>query len=273
MTFRKKIKKWLYGSCPGFAGAFPYFGTRIYFPKGSWSFHAACEQGIFEAENVRVLQSFARPDAVMFDVGANIGLMAAPILQKEEKCRIVSFEPSLNVLPFLQRTIKENPHGDRWTLIPKAVGAKSGCVTFSLSEQANSLFDGIRPTQRVATVRQVEVELTTLDETWHGMGSPPVSHIKIDVEGAELDVLRGAIGCLRKERPPILLEWNPVNLAAYGCPSSSLLNFAAEENYKLYAVPQLVEIHSAMELDLHMLFTESFLLMPVGMNTATLPKS
>ena len=263
MTIRKRIKKWVYGYCPGFAGAFPYFGTKIYFPKGSWSFYAACEQGIFEADNVRILQSLARPGEMSFDVGANIGLMAAPVLRHEPNCRVVSFEPSLNVLPYIQRTIAENPHGNRWTLIPKAVGAKSGRVSFSLSEQANSLFDGIRPTQRVASIRQVEVDLTTLDETWNELGKPRVSHIKIDVEGAELDVLTGAQECLRSERPFVLIEWNAQNLAAYGCPVSKILQFAGESKFRVLSLPRLVEVQTVSELRLHMLFTENFLLCPL----------
>ena len=102
MNPRQHLKYWLYGRCPGFAGSFPYFGTKVYFPKGSLSFRSACKQGIFEADNVRILQALARPDAVLFDVGANIGLMAVPVLRHEPGCRVVSFEPSANVLSFLQ---------------------------------------------------------------------------------------------------------------------------------------------------------------------------
>lgn len=264
MTLRQNIKFWLYGCCPGFAGAFPYFGTRVYFPKGSLSFTAACAQGMFEYDNLRILWALVRPDSTYFDIGANIGLMAVPVLQHQPKCRVISFEPSPNVLPYLQRTVKESAYRERWTLVPKAVSAQSGKVTFTLSDQTNSLFDGIRPTHRVASVKQVEVDMTTVDESWRALGSPPVSMIKCDVEGAELDVLKGAVECLRSERPAVLLEWNAVNLAAYGCSSGSLLDFAREEKCKLFSVPRLVEIHTVQELDLHMILTESFLLVPAA---------
>jgi hypothetical protein len=91
MTLRQTIKYWLYGRCPGFAGSFPYFGTRVYFPPGSKSFLAACEQGIFEADNVRLLQGLVRPGSYFFDVGTNIGLMSAPVLHTAPDVRIVSF--------------------------------------------------------------------------------------------------------------------------------------------------------------------------------------
>src|ERR1041384_3306601 len=118
--FRKIIKKFLYGRCPGFAGSFPYFGVKVFFPPRSLSFYAACEQGIFEHANVRVLEHFVRPDTVVFDVGANIGLMAIPLLQHCSSCKVISFEPSPNVLGSLRKTVQGSPFGDRWRLIEKA---------------------------------------------------------------------------------------------------------------------------------------------------------
>jgi FkbM family methyltransferase len=232
MTLRKSIKRWLYGSCPGFAGAFPYFGCRVHFPPRSLSFLAACEQGIFEADNVRLLTTLARPGTYMLDVGTNIGLMSLPVLRAIPEIKITSFEASPNVLPYLSRTIAGSPYRTRWNLVPNAVGATVGKVQFSLSAKENSLFDGIKSTQRVETVRQVEL----------------------------------AQKCLRAERPFVLLEWNAQNLAAYGCPSSALLKYALSEGYKLLAVPSLAQIENETNLTLHMVFTESFLLCPGDAN-------
>lgn len=264
MTFRKIIKYWLYGYFPGFAGSFPYFGNKVYFPKGSLSFLAACQQGVFEPDNVAILRALIKPDSYMFDVGANIGLMAVPVLSTKPTCKVVSFEPSPNVLSSLQRTIAESQFRSRWTLIESAVGATSGNISFTLSSQANSLFDGIRPTHRVESIAQVTVNMTTLDETWKQLGKPCVSLIKIDVEGAESSVLQGAVDCIRTQRPFILLEWNRENLVAYECPIDFILKFAHEVSYEVLAVPGLHRIGNAHHLSLHMAFTENFLLSPLN---------
>ena len=260
MNFRKRVKCWLYGSCPGFAGSFPYFGTKVHFPPRSWSFYAACEQGIFERDNVRVLQSLIRPSTTMFDVGANIGLMAIPVLQRCADCQVVSFEPSANVLPSLRRTIAGSPHGSRWRLVEKAVGAVEGSAQFALSTQAESLFDGFRNTQRASASASVTVQVTTLDAAWHALGQPAVSLIKCDVEGADLDVLEGARTCLAATGATILTEWNAINLAAYQCPPTALLEFGRSVGYRVFAVPGFAEISDATALQLHMIETESFLL-------------
>lgn len=259
---RKFIKRWLYGSCPGFAGSFPYFGTRIYFPRNSVSFLAACAEGVYEADNVRLLSALIEPDSMLFDIGANIGLMAAPVLHQQPNARVVSFEPSPNTLPFLRRTIAESAYRDRWTLVPKAVGAESGKVSFSLSDQKYSLFDGIRPTHRVATVGRAEVEMTSVDTTWTELGKPAVSVLKCDVEGGELGALSGAVECLSTMRPAVLLEWNRKNLVAYDIAPNALLHFAIENGFRVLAVPSLVEVISPKALEAHMAFTESFLLLP-----------
>jgi FkbM family methyltransferase len=263
MTFKQILKHWYYDKFPGVAGTFPYYGTRIHFRPGSSLFRVACQQGVYEGANLDLLAGLARPGAWHFDVGANIGLMAAPILARIPECRVLSCEPSANVLPYLQKTAAESPFSNRWEVVPKAVGARPGTVKFTLNSPDKSPYDGMQSTNRVGgESREVEVELTTIDAEWKRLGSPRVTAIKIDVEGAELDVLKGAAECLKTERPPVLLEWNAENLAPYKCSPENLLDYAREMNWQLFAMPNLVEIQTPRELAWHMIRTESFFLAP-----------
>ena len=94
----------------------PYYGARVYFPKGSYIFHMLCEQGIYEGENIKVINSLVDPGTTYIDVGANIGLMAVPVLNNQD-CSVISFEPSPNVLTFLERTASESQYRNRWKVI------------------------------------------------------------------------------------------------------------------------------------------------------------
>ena len=258
MTLRQWFKYQIYG----LAGTFPYFGVRVHFPRRSVAFLAACEQGIFEADNVRILQELCRHGSYMFDVGANLGLMAIPVLHAVDDCKVISFEPSPNSLPWLKKTIVESKYSDRWVLVDKAAGDKSGRAKFSVSPPTDGLYDGFKSTGRVPEIGTVDVEVTTLDAVWKSLGRPPISIIKIDVEGCELNVLSGASECLEKMHPFVLLEWNKTNMNAYGLESSELLEFSRIHKYVVYSISTFVPINSSVELQLHQLRAESFLLVP-----------
>lgn len=264
MTPRQWLKYELY-NC---VGSFPYFGIRVHFPRGSSAFRATCEQGVFELENVKVLQDLYLSGTYMFDVGANLGLIAIPLLSSIPDCKIVSFEPSPNSLPWLKRTIAGASLATRWRLVEKAVADIRGSAKFAISIPEEGLYDGLQATGRAPGSRAVEVSVTTLDAEWREVGCPPVSLIKIDVEGGELGVIRGATDCLAQTRPWILTEWNRQNLQAYNIDPTKLITTATENRYYLYALPDIIPVKTKWELLLHMTRTESFLLSPMEKSNA-----
>lgn len=264
---KKRIKKWLYGHCPGIAGSFPYFGTKVYFPKNSVIFQAACSDGIYEVENLHIVASCVKPGSVYFDVGANIGLMAVPVLRNCKECTVVSFEPSPSTLPYLMKTAAASDFKDRWQVIGKAAGDKSGELTFFVSPEGLGAYDSLANTARVSGTSEVIVPVTTIDAEWESMGRPAVSIIKIDVEGAEMSALRGACSCIGQERPILLVEWNASNFKAFGNSSEDLLTYAESNGYRLFCVPNMVPVCDVVTLKLQMLMRENFLLIPQENNS------
>ena len=264
MPFRLKsrIKRWLYGSCPGFSGSFPYCGVRTYFPRNSLVFAIACDHGLYEWDNVRLLFSSLRKNATAFDVGANIGLMAIPLLEREPTLSVISVEPSPHNYESLIRTAKESSYHSRWEIVTKALSDHTGETEFHCSAPGLGAYDGLTVTGRSGPMTTIRVPLATLDEVWRGKGQPSTCAIKIDVEGAELQVLRGAAGCIKSERPLILVEWNETNLNGFGCPAEALLDFANESGYDVFAAPNLVRVASPSHLRALMQFGESFALLP-----------
>ncbi len=262
MNLRQKLKYFVFNHVPFLRGAFPYFGTQVYFPRRSLTFKLACEQGIFESANMRILTGLARPDSIYFDVGTNIGLMSIPVLCYCPKTTVISIEASPNVIPYLMRTVQGSRFGARWSVIPEAAGEAIGEAEFTLSAPEHSAFDGFQPTSRVPATGAAKVKVTTLDAEWEKLGRPDVSIIKCDVEGADALVLKGAKTCLKARRPFVLIEWYADNLAAFGFSHGLLLEIANELDYQLYAVPSFARVESDQELKLQMLVTESFLLAP-----------
>ncbi|HEX4146986.1 MAG TPA: FkbM family methyltransferase [Pirellulales bacterium] len=262
MSLRKRVKKLLYGYTPGFAGRFPYFGTQVYFPPKAEAFDAVCQTGIFEAENVHALVALARPDSFVFDVGANLGLMAIPVLAKCPSCTVVSFEPSPATLACLQRTARQSGYGDRWQIVGKAASAQSGQAEFFAGPPALGVYDGLRATGRSGQVRKMIVEVTTVDDEWDRLGQPVVSLIKVDVEGAEYEVLTGARRCIASRRPAILSEWATVNARNYDRPVEQFYDLVRELGYQMYAVPHMSRTESRKMLQAQLLFCSNFVLLP-----------
>ena len=262
MNLKRHFKRWLYGRCPGCKGRLPYFGERLYFPPDSMVFDLACAQGIYEHDNLRIMQSALRPHAWYFDIGANIGLMSAPLLDAEPTLQVVSVEASPSTANYLARTIAASPRRDRWRFVAKAVGATEGETAFFVSDESQGAYDGVKNTGRGRAPREIKIPLITLDALWREFNQPDICLVKIDVEGGEADVLRGGFSCLRATRPYILLEWNALNLAAYGCPSGALLELAAALDYEVLNAPGLAPVSSSANLALQMRVKENFVLVP-----------
>lgn len=261
---RRRVKHLLYSRVPGLPLRFRYFGFRLFFPPASVMFRAVCDQGIYESDNLSIMRALALEGSTVFDVGANIGLMSLPLLRMCPTVRVVSFEPSPSTLPYLRRTILESNVGDRWQLIEKGVGRESGVTEFHTSRPGDDAFEGFRATGRALSAAVVRVPVTTLDAEWETLGRPPVSMVKVDVEGAELEALSGARELLRAAKPSLLIEWNARNYAAYGCTATDLLDFADLHRYGVYSVPELSPVETPLVLAAAMATRETFLLAPLG---------
>ena len=232
----------------------------MHFPKESALFARACEQGIYEPNITRLLISLTKSGSTFFDVGANIGLTSVPVLASSSNNSVVSFEPSPSCLESLRKTYGQSAFTDRWKIISKAVGRSSGVTDFFISSPSLSNYDGIVDTGRSGERQKISVEITTLDKAWSELGRPAVSAIKIDVEGAESDVIAGAEELITSQKPSVVLEWYEGNLIPYGRDPASLLEIAARLHYKVLSIPGLVPIEETRVMRAHMITADGFLL-------------
>jgi FkbM family methyltransferase len=239
-----------------------YHGHTVFLPRASYSDLALHAGGEFEAENCNVIVQLVRPKTMMLDIGTNFGLISIPVLTKCLDVNVLSFEPSENALKFLRRTMDASRFRNRWELIEKCAGAKVGTTEFTLSQQISSEFDGMRHTKRASSRRTCRVPVTTVDEEWRRRNCPEVSVIKCDVEGAEMEVLHGAVECINLARPYVVMEWNRVNIKAYDVTSADLMSFINKVAYDIYALPAMIRVASGAELDLQAIVTETLLLSP-----------
>jgi FkbM family methyltransferase len=155
-------------------------------------------------------------DPVIFDVGANIGIMSSLVLEYFPKATIHAFEPH----PRNYARLKEQLPGHGVKLHNIALGEKRG--TLSLYDRADSdgSFHASLYEEVISEIHKQEaiaysVPVETLDDVVAGEGVAYVDFLKIDVEGAELAVLKGAARLLGEKRIGyIQFEFNEMNVVS-----------------------------------------------------------
>ena len=167
------------------------------------------------------------------DVGAHIGSVLVQLLHLAPEGRHIAFEPSPQKAAWLKA---------RFPMVEvhqAALGSEAGHADFyddldRLGYSGLGRRDGVD-----ARTNVYRVPVETLDEV---MGDRQVHFVKLDVEGGELPVLKGASATLQLFRPALLFECGPEpSLAPFGYDRADLHRFlAVETGYEVYSVADFV---------------------------------
>jgi len=169
-----KGKKWIIGS-----GVFGYW------------------LGTYELEKQKLFGKIVKKGDVVYDVGAHVGfytLLAAELVGPNGK--VFAFEPLPRNIFYLKKHIKINKCNNV-EIIEAAVSDKEGETNFLESESTTSRLD---------QKGSLKVKTVSLDNLWREGKVLPPDLIKIDVEGAELEVLKGAKDLIETKKPTIFLS-------------------------------------------------------------------
>jgi FkbM family methyltransferase len=161
--------------------------------------------GLHELHVQKALQRELRPGAVFWDVGAHIGftsLIASRIVGLDG--RVEAFEPFPPNVERLARSVGLNGFTNL-TVHPQAITDRDGTARFHLHESSlqGSLVED-------PTAAAIEVACETLDTVVRRLPRPDL--IKVDAEGAELDVLEGGRQLLTTTRPRLIVEFTTPDL-------------------------------------------------------------
>ncbi len=138
-------------------------------------------------------------DALLYDVGAHRGLFSLVHCAVGPHRRAVLFEPSRSLTNDARTLLARNGFDGRAEVRVCGVGDRAGARR--ITEDALGFAQPAGDDDADAAT----IEFTTLDEEWRRTGQVP-SVVKIDVEGAEGEVIRGAAALLREIRPLLFLE-------------------------------------------------------------------
>ena len=178
-----------------------YRGDLYFLVNAKFNVERAVMTGEYESELLSVIDQVVQRDDICIDVGANTGAISLALCQKvETNGRVLSLEPGPPFFERMKKNIALNPSlKKQWSGFNLGLSDKAGTL--------NWLEDDLFPGNAGLLEKDgTPVPVITLDELITKEKLPRVDFIKIDVEGMELEVLKGATETLKQHRPLIAFE-------------------------------------------------------------------
>lgn len=181
----------------------------------------------FDDPSYRMLFSLCTSTSHVLDVGANIGWTALRMAAIAREGRVVGFEPDPLNFHRCESNVKRNALNNI-QVYPLALGDQPGSVSMEVRTPSNRGGNRIAPT---GTDAGRPVVVMRLDDFLSAHPMHRVDLIKMDVEGFELHVLRGAVNTLRQFKPTLFIEVDDNNLRDQGSSALLLVGFLEQMGY------------------------------------------
>ena len=190
----------------------------------------------FETRELAFVEQFLQPGMTAFDIGAHQGLYTL----LASRCvgtsgRVFSFEPSPRERRALRLNLALN-FSRNVTVQPLALGSEETTADLYVVGEYNTGYNSLRPPSIPQTTRTVPVKIGTLDHWLAEKNIDSVDFLKLDVEGAELSVLKGASDFLARMRPVLLVEVAQVRTAPWGYDAAEIVRFMENLGYEWFEI-------------------------------------
>jgi FkbM family methyltransferase len=174
----------------------------------------------------QVMERIIKPDSNCIDVGCHIGSTLSDMLKLAPRGKHLAFEPVPRKAAWLRRKFPE-------VTVHEAAVADSNVAIPFVDNQSRPGFSGFGARRANGTdqVREISVQCKRLDD----LGLGKIDFIKIDVEGAELMVLRGGREMILRDKPTIVFESGPGAAARLGLADRDLFGLLNDDlKYRVY---------------------------------------
>ncbi|MBI2793661.1 MAG: FkbM family methyltransferase [Ignavibacteria bacterium] len=162
--------------------------------------------GSYELPTIKFIRSYLTTGDVCFDIGAQIGYLSlAMAVSGNKNVFVYSFEPEPKNLERFSENIRLNSLTNV-NLISKAVSNNVDQLKLYMSRDHNAGTHSIIKDDPNVTEEFVVVDATTIDNIIHEQEIDRLDLVKIDVEGAELEVVEGATVTLKIFKPTLIIE-------------------------------------------------------------------
>jgi FkbM family methyltransferase len=194
-------------------------------------------QGRFENKERAFVERFLQRGMMVLDIGAHHGfytLLASQCVGAEG--RVISFEPSQRERDALLQHVRLN-RCENVAVQELALGNEEKETSLYVAEELTTGCNSLRPPIVLGGTSPMRVEVMRLDNWLQKQKISHVDFIKLDVEGGELDVLKGAHELLeRRPRPVILTEVQDIRTEPWGYPAKEIIEHMSQKGFKWFEI-------------------------------------
>jgi len=210
-------------------------GDRVLVPPASHLGWQTAFTGVWDDRLIEHIMRYLRPGTLALDVGASIGLWTVPLAKAARSlgAAVIAFEPLPANMRWLAANLAINEVPDIVTVHDVALGASAYVMRLESAEMAGGSAALAVADAGPLAAEGVDVEVRPLDDL---KLSHPVSFMKLDVEGFECQVLKGALSLIERDQPVIFGEFDPRFLALRGERLAPLLEHLTALGYRVFAV-------------------------------------
>ena len=224
-------------------GWFPRMPIPLRLDFGAWwlAQESALDEKLiyegFETAELKFVERLLRPGMTVVDAGAHHGLYTLLASKRVGRPgKVIAFEPSPRERLRLLQHIRLNRCGNV-VVQSCALGEQKGEADLFVVDGRDDWFNSLRPPAVTAQTKACKVDVRRLDEALAALGVRQVDFIKLDVEGAELSFLRGAVGILHgPSRPAILTEIQDCRTQPWGYAAREILEFLEGRRYRWFEI-------------------------------------
>lgn len=204
---------------------------KIWFRKGGAYSSICIYTEIFKENDHLLVPEFSGKKAkLIIDLGANEGFYTLKVKQNNPKCKIIAVEPNPYAFKILKKNVKSNNLKDI-ILVNKAVTARDEKISFEIVPEVSAIGAKDirlqkRPWLNEERIEKITVEGISLPNLCKKNGIDKVDILKIDVEGAEMEILKSSKSLLKNIKR-IVVEWHTEKLR------DEIKDFLKEKGFKL----------------------------------------
>lgn len=229
---------------PGFDFIYDqYLGSLSVLIDTTYPIESAMLTGRYDRDTTNLIEMLAKPTWTFVDVGANVGAISLVMAKAAPKGRVFAIEPG----PFLCKRLRQN------LALNKSLVHIVRVLELGVSDKPGELFwnedSNNRGNAGLLENTGLAVPVTTLDKIIKDEGLTQLDFVKIDVEGMELEVIKGAQNAIASLRPIIYYETlEPFREARGFDLYTQIFNLLTPLGYRHFAVKKKGQIQPVSDL-------------------------